>query len=141
MVMAPPKAWSLGDRPVRDVERFVDDREPLRQLLLVDAQRGDRHDRVPANKGVEALLAQGLPPRLHGLGRSVEGRERLHRLTIFDQLQDAEETDRAREANRWMLSLELPVVTFHHLTHAAGVAGHLVLFVRLDRSQRRRAGE
>src|ERR1700736_6956669 len=117
MVMEPPKAWWLGDRPVRDVERFVDDREPLREFLFVDAQRGVRHDRVPANEGVEALVAQGLPHRLHRLRGSVEGRERLHRLTIFDQLQDAEETDRAREANRWMLSLALPVVTFHHLTH------------------------
>src|ERR1700687_674455 len=141
MVIEPPKAWSLGDRLVRDVERFVDDREPLRQLLVVDAQRGVRHDRVPAYEGVEALLAQGLPHRLHGLRGSVEGRERIHRLTLYDQLQDAEETGRAREANGWMPSLELPVVTFHHLTHAAGVADHVVLFVRLDRPQRRRAGE
>src|ERR1700737_3816735 len=121
MVTEPPKAWSLGDRLVRDVERFADDRKPLRQLLLVDAQRGVRHDRVPANEGVEALVAQGLRHRLHRLRGSVEGRERLHRLTIFDQLQNAEETDRAREANRWMLSPELPLVTVHHLAHPAGV--------------------
>src|SRR6266852_2364451 len=36
---------------------------------------------------------------------------------------------------------ELLMVTLHHLAHSAGVADHVVLFVSLDRAQRRRAGE
>src|SRR2546428_8547194 len=90
------RAWSSGDGLVRDSERLVDDGESLRQLFLVDAQWWVRHDRVPADEGVEALLTQGLPHRLHRLRGSIEGSERLHRLPVFDQLQDAEETNRAR---------------------------------------------
>src|SRR5205814_4057300 len=115
------RAWSLSDGLVRDVERLVDDRESLRQLLLVDAERGVRHDRVPANEGVEALLAQGLRYRLHRLRGSVEGGQRLHRLTVFHQLQDAEETERARAANRWMLTPELLVVALHDRSASAWV--------------------
>src|SRR5260370_1929297 len=36
---------------------------------------------------------------------------------------------------------ELLMVMLHHLAHSAGVADHVVLFVSLDRAQRRRAGE
>src|SRR5438132_6111655 len=135
------RARSLGDGPVRDVERLVDDLESLRQFLLVDAQRWVRHDRVPADEGVEALLAQRLRDRLHRLRGSVEGSERLHGFTVFHQLEDAEETDRPREADRWMLPPELLVVALHHLAHPARIAYHVVLFVRLDRTQGRRAGE
>src|SRR5207245_7883560 len=67
------------------------------------------------------LLTQGLRDRLHRLRGSVEGSERLHGFTVFHQLEDTEEADRPREADRWMLPPELLVVALHHLAHAAQI--------------------
>src|SRR5207245_4473453 len=79
----------LGDGLVGDVERLVDDGKAFGQLALGDAQGRVGHDRVPADEGIEAVLAEVLPDRLHRLRGPVEGSERLHRLAIFDQLEDA----------------------------------------------------
>src|SRR3989442_4446864 len=59
IVMLPgrPPARALGDGLIRDIERLVDDGEAFGELLFVDAQRRIRHDRVPANEGVKAVVA------------------------------------------------------------------------------------
>src|SRR3984893_7502608 len=109
--MEPSKGWTLCDGLVRDVERLIDDRESLRQLFLVDAQRWVCHDRVPANEGVEAVVPEVFADRLHRLRGAVEGSERFHRFAVFDQLQDAEQTDRPAQPDAGVLLLDGVVTT------------------------------
>src|SRR3972149_2486036 len=54
------------------VEGAVDDLEARGQLLLGDAERGVRVDHVVGDEGVQAVVAEVLPDRLHLVGRAVE---------------------------------------------------------------------
>src|SRR5436190_1091321 len=88
--------WSLRrDCRVREREAAVDDRERLAQLALADRQRRVREKVVPAHERKQPLLPEEPGQRAHLRRRPVEGRQRLERLTVPDQLDDAEQSDRS----------------------------------------------
>jgi hypothetical protein len=59
---------------------------------------------------------------------------------IAHQLDEAEETDRPRRADRRMLAREVVEQLAHDDAHPAGVFDQLVFFVDLQRRERGRAG-
>src|SRR5947208_2163681 len=84
---------------VRDRQAAIDDRKPLSQIVLGDAQRRVREEGVPSHERVEAVRAEELAERGHLGRRAAEGRERFTRLAVADQLDDAEEADGADGAD------------------------------------------
>src|SRR3981081_654109 len=98
--------WKEADRSVRstlatrdsvlvdhcfvcDLKPFVDDGEGFPQLLFVDAERGVGIERVPADQGVEALLAEEASQGGHFVGGAVEGSHGLASLAAAYQFDDA----------------------------------------------------
>src|SRR3954454_12212802 len=95
-----PRAAALGaDSGVGEVERLIDDRERLAELILGDRQRRVVVDRVPAGQGVEAVVAQVLGDLLHLVAGAVVRRVWLVRLLVADELEDAEQADVAAGAD------------------------------------------
>src|SRR4051794_13885201 len=59
------------------LQTFIDNRKGLAQLILSDAQRWIRKERVPTHEGVEPVLAEMSAKRLHLWRSAVERRHRL----------------------------------------------------------------
>ena len=111
-----------------------------RNSASVIAQRRIREERVPANERVQALVAEMLAERLHLRRAAVERRHRLHRRAIPDELDDAEEADRANGADRWMTRARDPSSSSAMSSPSAPRAlDQAVLFVHRDASRARRA--
>src|SRR5438309_5298887 len=132
---------SVGDRVVADLEHRVEDLEPLVELGLAYAQRRVGHDDVPAHERVHARVEQGLADRFHLRRRAVERCHRFEGVAIAHELEGAEQSDRPRGTDAGMALLQPAVVLCEHHAHTLSVADHVVLFVRLDRAQRRGAAE
>src|SRR5262249_9713720 len=93
----------LRSGAVRDLQRGVDDRQTLAQLLLGDTQRRVDEERVPAHKGEQAVLAQVRVQRRHRPQLVRLGVERRHRLAgraVLHQLHQAEQADGPHVADR-----------------------------------------
>ena len=73
-----------------DVEPAIDDGEGFAQLLFVDAERRVGVESVPANQGVEALLAEEAAQGSHLVGGAVEWSHGLASFAAADQFDDAE---------------------------------------------------
>ena len=65
--------------------------KPSAKLLLGDAQRRVRVDRVVGDHRVQAVLAEELADRLHLVRRAVERRQRRPRVAAADEVQDPEQ--------------------------------------------------
>src|SRR5208283_5074358 len=106
---------------IRNLEPPVDDGKRLAQLRLVDAERRVGEEGVPADEGVEALLAEEAAEGGHLLRGAVEGSQGLAGLAIANQLDDAEQSDGAHRADGWMLGLQFGEKLLQHSAHFFGV--------------------
>src|SRR6267154_2153220 len=104
---------SIDHSLISNSESSVDDGKRLAQLLLVDAERRVGKEGVPADEGVEPLLAEEAAKRRHLLGGAVEGSHRLASLAVANEFDDAEQSDRAHRAHRRMLRLQVFAQRFH----------------------------
>src|SRR5262245_58070546 len=87
-----------GDGLVGDVEGAIDDLEALGELLLGDAQRRVRMDRVVRSERVEVVVAEELADRLHLVGRAVVRGQRRPRIARPDEVDDPEQAEVADRA-------------------------------------------
>src|SRR5262249_4760250 len=76
---------------IRDVQCAVDDREALAELVLVDAKRWIREERVPPNERVKAFAAEEPGQFPHLCRRSAKWRERFPRSLVANQLANSEQ--------------------------------------------------
>src|SRR5713101_6509796 len=58
---------------ISDLQPAIDDLKRLAHLLFVDAERRVGEEGVPADEGVEPLLAEETSERRHFVGGAVEG--------------------------------------------------------------------
>src|SRR5205814_1415766 len=131
----------VSDGPVAELKRGVEYLVALLELCLGDAKRRVGHDRVPAHEGVHPTVEQRLGDGLHLRRRAVERSEGLERLAVANQLETTEQAYRPRRADAWMPLAQPAMDSRQHLAHAPRVADHIVLFVRLERAERRGAAE
>src|SRR5882762_9343872 len=121
---------------IGSVEPAIDDREGVAQLLFGDAERRVGVEGVPANQGVEALLAEEAAQGGHLVGGAVEGGHGLASLAAAYQLDDAEESDRAHRSYRRMLRLQFGAESRHDGAHFFCVVDQSIFFVDANRGQR-----
>ena len=118
---------SAGHRRVRDLQRAIDDRERLAQLFLGDAQRRVGEEVVPVHEGVHAVLAEERAELLHFGAGAVEGGHRFFRRAVADELEDAEQADRADVADGGVFGFHVGVQVGQDAAHALGVADGVVV--------------
>src|SRR6266511_2071408 len=129
---------------VRDRERLVEDRDPFLDLVARNRERRADHDHVPVRHQVEAAPERRLREsrdRGEGLAGGVEGDERLARRAFLDQLEAPEAAEPAHLADRPMLVLQRAKLLREDAAHLGRVLDDAFLLERLDRGDRRRAGQ
>src|ERR1700740_430393 len=89
----------VANSPISNLQPAIDDGKRLAQLLFVDAQRRIGEEGIPADKGVETLLAEEAPKRRHLVRGAIERSHGLFRLAAAHQFDDAEQSDGAHRAH------------------------------------------
>ena len=84
---SPSTAWSAISRARSMIAK------PSAELLLGDAQRRVRVDRVVGDHRVQAVLAEELADRLHLVARPVERGQRRPRVAAPDEVEDPEQAE------------------------------------------------
>ena len=97
---------SSRDGRVGNVERLVNNRQSLAELFFANTQRRIHKKSVPTNEGEKPVLSKKraeLSHKSHLGGRRIKGGQRLARLAVFDQFEQAKQADGAGFSNRGML--------------------------------------
>ena len=84
----------------------------------------------------EPVVDQGPVELLHRVVHRVERRQRLHRLAVLDELDDAEQPDVPRAADAGVRRGKRLVVRAHHRVEALGVPDQVVVLEHVDRGDR-----
>src|SRR5438876_3176920 len=122
----------LLNRAVGNLQSLVDDREGFAHFCFGDTQRRIGEEGIPTHERVETFLTEIFSERLHLRRGAIERRQRLERLMISHQLDDAKETQVARRSHGRMTSLQIFEQAAHHHAQVTRSLDQIIFFIHCD---------